>query len=474
MFDNKKTKNRFENDLMAIKIPEMDKVLPAQSLVPKRKAIKKHSTAFASVQKVALFGVVLILVFTSMNLPLKDVNSPTTDINTSSSDIDSIDKNNSSTDINEVKKVVITAGYSDNYSNISESIPSSKKIYISDMLKSKMEEYKGQDVLFRVIVDIPTTSEEKQNFIDVILYESDEYATEADAIKVLREELEGYKEYLELSDEYYKYIIAVKEGEIELSSKFEKIRKEYDNLDFYRVRAREIYLKIYDIENSCTKKYIEELKIEKIELIKSFGVTEIENNEMTSESSSYFGYYNAYIMELSEEMILTLAEHGGFAFKLAPPERVSGYERKISDSLTVLLEQAKDGDEFHVAVVSVIDERNNFMKNGRYYQCNYKYNSDLYKEWQNELNDELNNENVRKYIDNILVRNNISDKRIYNERHADFSITMITLDSIYIDSAGFEAKLTKDQIIALIADQDVKVIYSMDLIGNDNYAYFDE
>lgn len=463
MLHNKKTESMFKKDLLSIKIPEKEKVLPVQALMPKIKEIRKYNV-LAITSRVALVGVAMILVFTCMNSPLKNAFVPTIDMN--STDNISTDVSSSVSDITEEKKkVVITADYLDNHNIIDESVPSSKKIYISEMLKEKLEQYKGQDVLFRVTVDLPKTKEEGDNFLNKILFESNEFTTESEIIKRLKKELANYKEYSDKGEKYYNYIISVKEMEIEISQEFYDILKKYEEIKPYLEQIDEIYEEINNIKRECSKKYYKILINEKIEFIKSLGITEMTPINETSENTSYFGSHDAYIIELTEEMITKMTKRGGFAFKLAAPERATGYDRKISDSLTLLLEQAKENDEFHVAVVSILDKDSSFAYL-RNILCNSKYNSDLNTDWQKELT----NDNVSKYIDDILIRNNISDKRIFNEKLADFQIANLGFNNSFISNAGFEVKLSKEQIIALIADPDIKVIYSMDNSGYDRLS----
>lgn len=460
MFSERKTKKKLENDFISI-LPTKEKVLPEHSIVPKKKA--------SIMRRIAVVASCIFILGLSVTIILSGVipyltNSGYIDASAISEMTSDIASNDSSINPPEKKKIVISAGCLDSNPKINEEIPSSKKIYISDMLKEKMQQYRGEDVLFKVMVALPTTEEEYQNFQDNILYKSDDFATEANTIISLKKELEEYSEYLELYAKYYEYIIAVKEGDIQLSDEYYDIKKEYEKIKPYHDEAIEIYKNINDIENDSIEKYIKILKEEKIEYAKTLGATNIRPVVETSEIRCIDEYVK--YMNLSEDMINKMAERGGYMFKLALPDRVEGYSRKITDYLSVLLEQAEDDEEIHIAVVSVMDKTNEFVSS-RQIPCNPEYNSDLNKEWFFEGDPKV--EDVKDYLKKILDRNNISDKRIINKNKSDIWISYCDQRTKSIIKAGFEVKLTKFQIVELAKDPDVKVIYPMNNKLYDNY-----
>ncbi|PKM62653.1 MAG: hypothetical protein CVU97_04325 [Firmicutes bacterium HGW-Firmicutes-21] len=439
MFGNN-SKNKLKNDLQTIKIPEMNKVLPTQILIPENQPVKKHKLAFAGFSKVAVLCLLIVVALTSINLPLKAVLAPSADESTA--DINSSDISNDAAVDPIIEKKVITADIFDKYVYKDEGIPSSREIYISDMLKSKMEEYKGQDVLFRVIVELIYTVEDYNLFNDFI-YISDDYSEDEETIKRLEEEADI------LRNMYIGQKIGPEEIEI--------IKENY-------VRLEEIGREITRIKDKPFDAFRNQLYQKKVDFIKNLGVKNIIPIAESSEIKYFFN--NGYYIELTEEELMKIAEHGGYMFKLALPDRADGYSRKISDSLVVLLEQADEDEEIHIAVVSVLDKINEFALK-RYIPCNLYYNSHLNKEWH--IEGEPIFEDVVEYIDDILDRNNISDKRIVSERFTDVLVSYNASDRIKsILCAGFEVTITKSQIIELAEDPDVKNIYPMNIVMDYN------
>lgn len=420
MFQDKLTQIRFKKDMLSLKLPEKEKVLPVQALIQKERVVSKHKMAFVGVCAAAVMVILSMFAIMSTNFNLISFNekAPTVD--------SSVQSNSPVT-----HKTVITAGNPDIKQMDNNGIPKSSEIYISDMLKTKFEQYKGQDVLFRVVVELIFTQEEGNAF-DLSTY-SEVSSDDKELFNKLEEELQGYQKLF-----------------MELEAKESQDQTKYSK-EIYELGKKigDIQNEIWTIRQKYLKIYTEQLNIQKIEFAKNLGAEKIE--QIVNSSEHYYYEGAAYYMQLTEEMIYAMAKQGGYRFSLALPERTQGYSRKISDSLVSLLEQANDDDIIHVAVVSVIDKTNEFMVS-RYIPCNQNYNSDLNKDWQGLV--DLNNENIKKYIDAIVARNKLTDKRVINEAHPD--VNVISKDVLI---AGFEANLTKAQLIALTADQDVKVIY---------------
>jgi len=338
MFKKSRIRNLLKNDLYSLFIPEKEKVLPEQALLPKRKENGRQIFRIRPL-KAALACLLLIVLCTSLYLPLKYSAPPVVDDTSIDSNIPSINSTGTtSSGVAEEPKFVISADVYDGSLNKDEGIPNSSEIYISDMLKTKMEEYKGQDVLFRVLVDLPATQEETQNFLENILFESDEYTKFANRIRELEAELETYSEYIEIAAEYHRIATEIKEETMEPNQEFEELKKEYERIKPFSDRAREIYEEIHRIKRICLFRYYDVLKSEKLEFAKNLGAVIAEPEYTDSEIKlSYFGNTDAIVMNLSEGIITEMAARGGFAFKLAAPDRAEGYDGKISDSLTVLL-----------------------------------------------------------------------------------------------------------------------------------------
>lgn len=171
----------------------------------------------------------------------------------------------------------------------------------------------------------------------------------------------------------------------------------------------------------------------------------------------------SFIAELSEKELDLLIEKGGYSLRLAPPQRLEGYDVKISDMLTVMLDKNSDEELFDVAVVLTIDKTNKYMEH-QGVLINQNYNSELFVPLEISSNEEQLNQNayyaktIDEYINRVVERNGLSEAR-QNEKYpincfvGNFSPEETT--------AGFRVVATKTEILSLAKDKDVKVIYPM-------------
>ena len=68
----------------------------------------------------------------------------------------------------------------------------------------------------------------------------------------------------------------------------------------------------------------------------------------------------AFVVELTAEEIDLLVKKGGFYLRLAPPKRVEGYDVRIADSFTSVLDNAQEEEMFDVIVILTIDKYNHY------------------------------------------------------------------------------------------------------------------
>jgi hypothetical protein len=191
----------------------------------------------------------------------------------------------------------------------------------------------------------------------------------------------------------------------------------------------------------------------RMEFAKTIGAGNVESVEHSSGVTAL--YYEAYFMELTADMIDRMAKDGGYVFRLAPPKRSEGFSGKISDALTNVLEDSSDSETFAVVVVCAIDRWNSFAT-VRSLTRNPDYNSDL---WHPFSGSDLSDEGVTSYINEIIERNSLLDK-IRNSNPDDAHYGMdAKYNSDYSLAVGFEAELTKREIMDLVSDAEVKVIY---------------
>jgi hypothetical protein len=291
---------------------------------------------------------------------------------------------------------LICAAYIDSNNFSNASLYSRNKKYISSMLSSKINEYKGKNVYFRVKVQFISTGEDGEDC-------ENNYSLNGMTYKSI------YSEYLKYSDEFIK-------GKIS--------RDEYDNKSsIFHEKREQLY-----------QAYSDELFNNKMSYVKSLNISNI---EPVTDTADFRKLNHEFYMDLSEDMINSLANKGGFIFTLALPKRDDGFNKTISDSLISCMKNVKSNDKIHVLAITVYDHNNTsaFNKNILY---NADYNSDMNKVW----NRELNKENIEEFINNILSRNNIT-----NKLNTDFSIY------------SFVTKLTPDEIQSLSKDNDIKVLY---------------
>ncbi len=324
---------------------------------------------------------------------------------------------------------------------------------IHDKLKEKMDEYKDQNVWFRVLVKVDITdapkyeiSKQAQDEIDTILSEAEKIKTEMNSITwnlyttpedVIRERMEKQKSLW---------------GEME-----------------------KLYDKVTELEQADRANFQNEQIQKKLDIARNLGALNIVN---AKESSDCNFRTTTHIMEVTAGMINQLVDSDYFKFALAPPARLDGYSDKISDSLTVRLSTMGDTDTIEVAVVSVADNDNSFAVSQKIpanRDYNSKYNKTLTKpkDYIGYTKDLINLTN--DYIDDIVNRNGLATKRVEKENLPKLAPGIDVGKKEFYAVAGFNAVLTKAEILALANDPDVKVIYltKNEDFTSDDVTYFD-
>lgn len=299
----------------------------------------------------------------------------------------------------------------------------------TENLKEKMNEYAGQDVLFGVYVDFPKDTEFCQRYLINFVYDesTDKSISEIDnQITALKNEKDTLKqnktqysvdEFREKNHKITEQIkkLSAKRNTIYLNNSISAQQKAHTSAE-------------YDLEVAYVT-----------ELVGSENMIPLKNHSDISD----FTFTNAYFLKLSADVINELLERGKCNIYLALPNRTGDYDKKISDTLTYYLEKADDYDTLDVAVVTTADKLNSFAIEQGFSTKNL-YNRSLYK-MQSGL--------ATSFLENIIERNGINGKCRFSNNKS-------------IAKLGFNATLTKAEILSLVNDPDVKVIY---LAGNKNY-----
>lgn len=360
----------------------------------------------------------------------------------------------------ETKPTVITADTFDTFAPAEEeAIPHKSQIFISPTLQELMQQDYETEVVFRVIVGILTTYEDYQ--------EARDYSDSIEELNALYEKLmESGEAYEEAKARFKQNKDESKRTELlaELNEKEAYMRKCADAWETLRTEKENAYL------SGITSARLEYAYTVGAENVKAF------------ETSSDV-YYYGYVMELSADMINDMAAQGGYVFRMAPPERIEGYDVRISDYLTTLLEEAAEDELFHVAVVCTAD-LGNFFASERGISVNGRYNADLYRQWKISPSG-TGDVNVEKYdslvdhVNAVIERNGLTDRHIVDEKHPDVDVYLSQYDedgNLLVCSAavGFEVKATKAEILSLAEDPDVKLICSMSFLRDPGDFFEDE
>ena len=126
-----------------------------------------------------------------------------------------------------------------------------------------------------------------------------------------------------------------------------------------------------------------------------------------------------------------------------------------------------ENEKIEVAVVCAVD-KNNYYAYKQGMTSNTLYNEEYYKEWAKEIANDKKwwipyNASVEEYVSDIVKRNGIEDNRIISDDLPKNGVGEVIYPHAvsYLEDtvAGFNAHLTKEQILKLVKDGDVKAIY---------------
>jgi len=350
---------------------------------------------------------------------------------------------------------------------------------ISELLKQKMEEYEGQNVLFSVYVRFPKIYEYNDGFVrsDELSKKFDEINAKIEPIKnkilqlqkiypyrsfntsiipILKEMTEEEKQRL------YPHLDDLTEEEIKSIKK--QIDDLWDELDPLIEERFDYFHEEYIEENEHFNKNWQK----EIESVKQIVGSDNFNKKFSGHSEIHQNSLDdAYVMKLTADMINLLSERGTTDIYMALPECTGEYSKKISDTLTYYLEQMDEDDTIEIAAVSVVDSNNGYATDQNLTR-NRSYNYDIYEKWNGKTPHEAGsydkfNNLVENYINEIVERNGLSQKRIISDKLPEMGYGKVIYEhAIMFPSginAGFNATLTKAEILSLVNDEEIKVLY---------------
>lgn len=414
-------KKQLNSGINNINIPQKEQILP-NATFKENTPLNKHHIYY---KKIANTSVALLVVI-AIALSIYNINF------------------NSEAPISNEKRTVVSGDISDIpighnmvVTNGVESPYNDWNFTIHDKLKEKMSEYKNQYVWFRVLVRVDITdapkyqiSKQAQNEIDTILEQAEKVKNEMNSIT--------WNLYTTPEN-------IINERKEKLKSLSNELQKLYD--------------KSSEIEQADRTNFQNEQIEKKLDIARNLGALNIVN---AKESSDCSFKTTTYIMEVTANMINQLVDSGYFHFALAHPTRLDGYSDKISDSLTVNLSAIRDTDTIEIAVVTVADHDNSFavaQKIPANPDYNNKYNKALTKP-ENYMGYTIDLiELINDYIYTIVNRNGLAEKRVPKETLPSLEPGIDVGEKEFYAVSGFNAVLTKAEILSLTNDPDVKVIF---------------
>ena len=208
--------------------------------------------------------------------------------------------------------------------------------------------------------------------------------------------------------------------------------------------------------------YIEFAKPEVLNFLKAVGAHDIKNDFSNISEGNQSRDFEA---SLTEEMIEMLSNKC-FQLTLAMQPRNPEYSVVIGDVLSVKLDRMLEGDTAEIIAVCAMD-RDNVYAEEQLDGINMTYNEDRFKphkEFANLTGAEYN-EKIDKYLSDIFIRNNIAEKIVSSDTLPVIKASRNRLYRQYTTQnfegacAGFNAVLTKAEILKLAEDEEIKVIY---------------
>ncbi len=172
-------------------------------------------------------------------------------------------------------------------------------------------------------------------------------------------------------------------------------------------------------------------------------------------------------VSLTVQMI-KLLENKYYQLFLGQYPRNPEHSRVISDTLSIKLDRIGENETIEVAAVCTADNDNLYGEH-QHITVNRTYNSDRFKPFKELANISYAeyNRKIDKYLADIYERNNIEKKIIISDDlplvkkvGSEWRLeTTINGDILTEFCIGFNANLTKSEILKLAKDSEIKVIY---------------
>lgn len=199
-------------------------------------------------------------------------------------------------------KLLITADEEDTTGNFDDMVLGKNGKYITPLLRQTMERYEGIDVVYAVIVGIPPmmqdSDEDFWNDTEELLRWKEEYRNAYDAF---------YEEAKRLNPSWDDgNTNRIKVWTDTMRTKYEYVKQLIDERD----RLREQYL----------GPYVESVLNRRFDALKK--LCDAEPIDVACHYHGHFDiYHHEYYVELTAESINTLAEQGGYTFRLSLPDQ---------------------------------------------------------------------------------------------------------------------------------------------------------
>lgn len=215
-------------------------------------------------------------------------------------------------------------------------------------------------------------------------------------------------------------------------------------------------------EDTLARDYVEFAKPEVLSFLKAVGAHNIKNDFSNISEGVISKHFEA---SLTKEMIDMLSNKC-FELTLAMQPRNPEYSVVIGDVLSVKLDRMLEGDSVEIIAVCPMDRSNTYAE-AQLCAVNMDYNMSKFKPFKElaNLTGAEYNEKIDKYLSDIFRRNNIANKIVASDNLPDvkankrYLYRQYTTKDFESNCAGFNAVLTKAEILRLAEDEDIKVIY---------------
>ncbi len=231
-----------------------------------------------------------------------------------------------------------------------------------------------------------------------------------------------------------------------ISDELKTLMEKYDGQD--------VWFRVF-FTFSSTSENKDTVKRQRFDYVSSMGAKNVSEKRSSD-------YPRSYTMEVTADMINQISESGYISsLDIAHPARVDGFNEKISDTLTDFISKMGDTDTLEIAAVMVYDKMNCYatiQDIGAYwfYGTYIKFYQGLgiiFAECDALL---------EQTVVDILKRNNILEKRVVSDDLPEIGFGEVLYphaESLEDIPVGFNAVLTKAEILKLAEDEEIKVIY---------------